>query len=270
MTIPYHIYIIFHKQLYKECYNGISKEFLESRCHFFGVNGKIQKRYDPWFQPMIIWEKDLPVYDPFLQYNRFCESSVLHHMYKNWNLLVEPYEYVGILQYDMRISPKTFLCMDTAIERAKGEGKADNLFFYFHVDMAYAHLGNCILNADGVNECLGFEGWNEIVQMYNYYFKTSHTIQEVAMTEIPLFHTFTLHKKVFGKIMTFAMKAIPRIFELLHHEVRHLPFHLERLMGILCYFQKKEGIMKEWICLPDVIHDEHIKDEEWEANMKKY
>lgn len=264
---PYHIYVIFHKQLYRECYKDIPKEELSASASFFAVNGKVKKEYDPWFESMIVWERKLAVYDPFLQYNRFCESSVFHHLYKNWNMLVEPYEFVGTLQYDMRISARTFKCIDEAITHAADPQK---LFFYFYSDTAYAHLGNCILNANGANECLGFEGWSEIINLYNYYFKTSHTIQEVAMAQIPLYHTFTLHKTVFAKLMTFAMKATPRIFELLHHEVRHLPFHLERLLGILCYMQKNEGVMTEWICLPDVIHDEHIKDSEWDTNMKKY
>jgi hypothetical protein len=267
MTPSYKFYVVFHYNLIRDCYKGIPEEKLKKHVTFMAVNGKREKVYDPWFEPMIMYERKLPIYNPFLQYNRFCEGSVCHHMYNNWNLLVEPYDFVGTLQYDMRFSASTLECIDKAISNHK---EPERLMFYYNILVAYPHLGNCIYNEKGVNECLGFEGWNEIIQMYNFYFKTNHTIQDVAMAEVPLYYSFMVHKKTFGKIMTFAIKATSRIFELLHYEVRHLGFHLERLMAILIYMQKKEGIVTDWIKLPDFVHDESLKDVVWNKEAKTY
>lgn len=265
-SIKYKIYIIFHKDLYAEIYKDIPEDRIKNHITFYAVNGKIPKQFDAKLTPYILFEKDLPMYDPFLQYNRFCESSLFHHLYKNWNLLVEPYEFIGSLQYDMIVSNKTFECIETKIQSSSNPA---NLFFYHLLSNSCQHLGNYIPDEEGNNECLGFDGWQKIIDIYNFYFKTLHTLNDVCENDIPLFHTFTLHKTVFAKIMTFIVKVTPIIFELLHYEVRHLPFHLERLMGIVCYFQKVEGIMTEWIFLPDVIHEKDIKDKEWDIKMQQ-
>jgi hypothetical protein len=253
-------YIVFHKTLFRECYADLSEETFAAHMRPMAVNGAIEKKVDPWFAPYVLEERKLPCYDPFLQASRFCESSVYHHMYRNWPTLVEPYDFVGCLQYDMKVDQTLFTCMN---ETLRSHPSPPSVLFYYHIDTAYAHLGNWIPRADGSNECLGFEGWKEIIDMYNASWKTSHTIEDVANAQIPLFHTFSIHKTIFGKIMTFAMKATPRIFELLGYNTRHLPFHLERLLGILLYLEKKEGRLTTWIQLPNIEHSDTLKDNSW-------
>jgi hypothetical protein len=264
MRPSFKIYVIFHQKLIKECYDGIPEEMFRKYITCMGVNGKIEKTIDPWFRPSVIFERELESYDPFLQANRFCESSVYYHMHMNWARLVEPYDFVGCIQYDMRLRKHAIEYIDTTLAIS---ANPSNILFYHYMEKAEKHYGNALIRPDGKNECLGFEGWNLVIMMYNSVYGTSHTLSEAALADTPLFHTFLMHKSIFGRIMPFIKAVVPRIFEMLHYETRHLPFHLERLFGMILSFQKMEGRLTEWLFIPDLIHDESLKDQVWKADL---
>ena len=100
----YKIYVVFHKMLYKECYRDNPEDILRDKLSFYAVNNQIEKEYDPWFEQSILREYSLPVYIPFMQEKRFCESSAYVHMLLNKETLVEPYDFVGCFHYDMIFS----------------------------------------------------------------------------------------------------------------------------------------------------------------------
>ena len=93
----YKFYTIFHKNLFKECYEKLSSEQFK-KITFIAVNSKIKKEVPEEYIPQIIFERELQYYNPLWQHSNFCESSVFLHVYKNKELL-NPYDYVGFFQY---------------------------------------------------------------------------------------------------------------------------------------------------------------------------
>jgi hypothetical protein len=102
--------------------------------------------------------------------------------------------------------------------------------------------------------------WGVIVKIYNMMFGTHHTIHSVIDREIPLYHTFVLHKELFHRMMTFAEFVAPRLFEMIRFDTRHLPFMLERMHGVFLALQQLDGATGEWLPLPGVVHEDRLKD----------
>lgn len=265
LNYKYHLYIIFHKTLFRECYKELSEETFRKVFTCYGVNGKIHKDYDEWFKPSVLEERTLAVYDPFLQYNKFCESSAYYHMHMNWSRMVEPYDFIGAIQYDMRVGKKTIESIENKLSTTTNP---ESVIFYHYLDTAYDHLGSSMIDEKlNINYCIGGDGWAMILNLYNHYFQTNIKFLDVVYGKIPLFHTFMVHKKVFAKAMLFVRAIVPRMFELLHFDVRHLPFHLERLFGVIFLCMKLEGNLTDWVLMEDLIHDENIKDLEWKDTL---
>jgi hypothetical protein len=254
---PFRFYIIFHKFLTPVAYENLDKAYLQKYCRFVGVNGAIKKRVDPSFYPLLFEETQLPVFDPFLQHNRFCESSVFIHTMLNAQLLLEPYGFVGFLQYDMVLQDEMFKEIEYTLQNIEYPEKK---LFVLYAENSMRHLDQGIC----------YEGWWIIVHMYNDMFKTAHTLDEVLNTNIPLYHTYLVPKAVFKKMMMFAHKAIPRIFEMLGFETRHLPYHIERCHGIFLAFQTLEKHLDMWIRLPGIEHRDDLKDPWQEIDNAKY
>jgi hypothetical protein len=210
------------------------------------VNGKIKKTADNWFKGSVLSESELQNYNPFLQLNNFCEASV---------------------HYDMKIKKSTLDFIQTTIDSATNPSE---LLFYYQTEVADSHLGSKISNihTPTINECIGYSGWFRILQMYNTTYSTSHKIESVGWGKIPLFHTFILHKSIFVKIMPFIMAIVPHILEMLHFETHHLPYHIERLFGVVLLLKQLEGELPTWHKLPDILHEEDIKDN-WQESMNK-
>ena len=114
-----------------------------------------------------------------------------------------------------------------------------------------------------IQQVIPLEYWNMIVMCYNMIHGTHHTIFTVLDQEIPLYHTFVLHKELFHRMMCFAEVAVPRLFELLRFDTRHLPFMIERLHGVFLALQRIDGLTGEWLTLPGVVHEDRLKDN-WE------
>ena len=246
----YKLYIIFHKTLYEKCYKKLTDEQFK-QLTFFAVNSTIQKEVPEKCMTQIILERNLPYYNPLWQHSNFCESSVFLHVYKNEQLL-NPYDYVGFFQYDMVLDPTVFSTIETTLEKYK----QNNFFFYHYKENSKRHLDQAI--------CLN--GWNLILTLYNTSFKTQHTIEQVVLEDIPLYHAFVLPKHIFNKMMAFFEIVFPYLFEMLACGTKHLPYHLERLHGIFLILQKLEGHLPHWVHLEDIQHNDSLKDD-WQTNI---
>ena len=253
----FRFYIIFHKFLTKVAYEKLNPAYLNKYCRFIGVNGSIVKHVDPSFSPLLFEETQLPNYDPFLQHNKFCESSVFIHTILNQQLLLEPYGFVGFLQYDMVLEDEMFKEIEYTLQTLPNPEK--KLFFHYAENSA-RHL------LQGLSE----EGWRHIINLYNSLFSTHHTLEEVLASNIPLYHTYLIPKEIFKKMMFFANKSIPRIFEMLGFDTRHLPYHIERSHGIFLVFQTMEGHLDMWIRLPGIEHRDDLKDPWQEIENAKH
>jgi hypothetical protein len=252
------IYVVFHKNIFRECYADIPDDVFRKYMSCFAVNKEIKKEYDPWFDSSIVREYELPTYFPVLQQQRFCESSAYIHMFVNWDRLVEPYEFVGCVHYDMTIKAAT---LEYMIYTLKTVTNPSNTVFYFDKVAAKDNLGSSFIVND-VEECLSHHGWRIILDRYNEFFGTEHEYDSVVFDDMILNHTFVIHKSLLARICPFFVSVLPRIQEFLHHRVRHLPYMLESLWGFLLLLNKRENPMTRWIKM-DIIHDESLKDRDF-------
>ena len=236
------LYVVFHKFLVPECYETLSPE-QRNYLRFMAVNAKIPKEIPENLQPLVLAERDLLWYNPFLQHNRFCESSAFFHVWKNPQLITE---YIGFFHYDMLIEKSAIEFLQ---EQIKTLGNERVLFT------------NVTLTArDHIQQILDLRQWDSIIQLYNVIFKRSHTIFSVLDEELPMYHSFVVHRETFDRMMFFAEKAIPYLFELIGFDTKHLPFMIERLHGVFLALQRLDGEVSRWIPLPGITHLDRLKD----------
>lgn len=239
--------IVFHKFLLSECYETLSEADIEAHIRFIGVNGKIPKDVPAALTRFVIYESRLPWYNPFLQHNRFCESSVFFHAWRNPDMFLgQPY--IGFFHYDMVLKKEAIAFLEAETTAAEAAGKKVVFAPYCHE--ARQHL----------QQVVNLNVWDMIVHFYNVLYGTHHSIHTVLDREIPLYHTFVLHKELFHRMMSFAEVVVPRLFEFLHYDTRHLPFMIERLHGVFLALQRVDGVTGEWLPLPGVVHEDRLKD----------
>ena len=239
------IYVIFHNFLVPECYETLSGEDIDKYVRFFAVNAKIPKMIPEGLKPYVIQERELPLYDPFMQHNRFCESSVFFHVYRNPELFLKDTPYIGFIHYDMLLKREAL----EFLEREIAEATEEILFTQATLE-ARPHL----------QQIIRLDQWDKLVALYNVIFQKNHTIHTILDKDIPLYHSFVLHRNTFHRMMFFAERAIPYLFEFIGFDTRHLPYHIERLHGIFLALQRVDGCPAKWIPLPGVIHQERLKD----------
>ena len=241
LEMSFTLYVVFHKFLVPECYETLSGEQL-NYLRFMAVNAKIPKEVPENLQRLVIAERSLGWYDPFLQHNRFCESSAFFHVWKNPELMKD---YIGFFHYDMLMTKTAIDFLQEVIPSSE-----ERLLFTNVTLTAWPQL----------NQVIRIEQWNEIVAIYNGLFHTRHSIIDVLDEQLPLYHSFVAHRDIFHRMMTFAEKAIPRLFELIEYDTKHLPFMIERMHGICLVLQKREGFTHRWIPLPGITHLDRLKD----------
>lgn len=246
--MDFRFYVIFHKFLTPEAYEKLNPFYIQKYCRFVAVNGKIPKDPIPEaLVPYTIEERQLPWYNPFLQHNRFCESSVFFHVWKNQELLLGPLKFVGFLQYDMVLENSLFQTIENVMETTQ---EPEKTLFIHYVENSSRHI----------LQCIGYEGWKRIIQLYNEMYGTNHPIDGVLLYDIPLYHCYLIPKDIFIRMMEFAEKAFPLIFEMLGFDTQHLPYHFERCHGIFLLLQTIDRKIVQWIKLPGIEHREGIKD----------
>ena len=240
--MTFRINVIFHKFLVPEAYETLSGEDIAKYVRFVGVNAKIPKTVPAALEPHVIHERELPLYDPFMQHNRFCESSVFFHAYKNPQTFLDR-TYLGFIHYDMLLKKEALEFLEREID-ASGE----TLF-----------TQSCLIARTHLEQVISIDSWNILVQFYNAMFQKNHTIQEVLDEEIPLYHSFVIHRDTFRRMMFYAERVVPYLFEIIGFSTEYLPFMLERLYGVFLALQKKNGL--KWKPIPGIIHVDRLKDE---------
>jgi len=236
------LYVVFHKFLVPECYETLSGKAL-AHLRFMAVNAKIPKDIPETLRHLVIAERSLSWYNPFLQHNRFCESSAFFHVWKNQQLLNE---YIGFFHYDMLIEQPAIEFLEREIQALGNE----RVLFTNVTLTARPHIQQIIQ----LNE------WDQIIQLYNGMFGTRHTIFSVLDEELPMYHSFVIHRETFHRMMTFAEKAIPCLFELIGFDTKHMPFMIERLHGVFLALQRLDGAVSRWLPLPGITHLDRLKD----------
>jgi hypothetical protein len=241
--MSFKIYVIFHKFLVPECYETLSGEDIARYVRFFAVNVKIPKEIPADLAPHVIRERDLPLYDPFLQHNRFCESSAFFHVYRNPEIFFKDTPYIGFIHYDMLLKKEALEFLEKEIAAA-----TEPILFTQMTLTARPHL----------TQIIPLTSWESLVKLYNVIFGKSRSIHDILDKELPLYHSFVIHRETFHRMMFYAERAIPYLFEMLRCETKHLPYMIERLHGVFLALDHLEGT--RWIPLPGVIHQDRLKD----------
>ena len=263
--MKYRAYIIFHKHLYPSCYEGVSEESMQN-LSFFSVNRDIEKSYDSSFDAQVLKEWELPIYNPNMQRSNYCETSVYFHLAANSERLVEPYDYIGCFQYDMKFKQETF-DMITRIFREEYP-RDKNIVFYYHKEQAYNLLGSSVVGPVG-EECLIHEGYKQILDRYNQMFGTAHEYGDIVYEDIFQYHAFLLHKEQFYKVVHFIVYITPFVINILTPlaGVTHIPYTFETIWGFVLMLQKRENPRMKWIRLPGIEHRSDIKDHAWKEGI---
>jgi hypothetical protein len=257
--MKYRAYIIFHKYLYKSCYEGVSEESMQN-LSFFSVNRDIEKTYDPSFDAQVLKEWEQAIYNPSMQKSNYCETSVYFHLAANSETLVEPYDYIGCFQYDMKFRQETFDMIRRVFTEEYPYDK--DIVFYLYKEPAYIFLGSSVVGPDG-EECLNHTGYIEILQRYNEMFGTSHAYCDLVYEDIFQFHAFLLHKEQFYKVVQFIVNITPFVMDNLKYRLKHIPYTFDTIWGFVLMLQKRENPRMKWIRLPGIEHRDDLKDHAW-------
>ena len=208
----YKIFVVFHKQIFDDCYKEIPQEILDKHFFFVAVNPSIPKIYTAG-KYNIIKEWELPLISQ-LNNSVFRENTAIYNVYLNG--LHKGCDYVGFAQYDM----------------------------IFHA--AFLHNINNLSPTTYLttwNETIGFitphtsEGKELIpalLQSYETYFEC-----KVAITTLPLLNTYIIPVSLFNRIMPWVEHThktiVPQCYEK-YESYRIDPLHYatlyERVMGI--------------------------------------
>jgi len=183
------IFIVFHKNIFDECYKNIPRNILSKYFTFIAVNENITKNYTQ-NKYKIINEWELPIYDRTFQERGYNENSAIYHVYAN--NLHKAYKYIGFFQYDMVFNNNIiyFLRINMAQEAT---------FFYHKIH--------------DFNFC-SYETWKE-PDTLNYIIKDYEKFHNKIFTKnnkYPLYNSYIIPTKTYEKIMEWVTQLYDKIY----------------------------------------------------------
>lgn len=206
------LFVVFHKNIYDECYLNIPDDILRNYFTFVAVNEKIPKIYTS-NKYKVINEWEMPVYDKSFQERGYNENSAIYHIYANQ--LHRIYEYVGFFQYDMKFTSNV---VDYILQNCNKQ----TYFSYYTNDFRFC-------NQTTWNE---LSTSNYVIRDYETFFNREFSKNE----QYPLYNTYVISNETFDKIMkwveTLYMKLYPQCVSYpnkTHHG--HIGGIYERIMG---------------------------------------
>jgi hypothetical protein len=140
--------------------------------------------------PRVLVEHELGWHDPALQARGFMETSCYVHLLRN--RLHEPFDFVGVTQYDMRW-PASAASMLRALA-ASGPAAEQT---------AFGVVCGPLLDERGQFHPLAFAGlfdWNFLLASYNKFFETAWGFGDLAGRPLTLFQTYLLPRAEFAAL----------------------------------------------------------------------
>jgi hypothetical protein len=235
MEKTFHIFIIYHKNIYDKCYQHISQEDLDKHFTFIAVDETITKTYTP-NKYNIIKEWELPIYNPELRKNKLVENSAIYHIFINQ--IYKQYDFIGFFHYDMPF-------LTNVVEDIKNGFKNNIKAFYgknlYHVPGEYImHTGN-YNNYIWPNE-------PECSPMLEYY-ETYFNKKILKKSIYPYCNAYIIETTTFNKVMSWIVTTYNKV------EMTDITAGVyERLMGISI---GEENTFNK-IALIDILHDRSI------------
>jgi hypothetical protein len=197
MKKKYIIFVIFHENINTTYYNSN----LLSDLVFVNVdknNPYINNIKSRGFHVINLYE-----FNNFISLGKqYAESEVIYNIFKN-PYLIEDVDYVGFMQYDMHthnLSPEELTSLI---------GKYQHIAFdehSFRVDYKVGYLMDESYPEKWIGR--GKNCYDTILEDYNQFYNTNHTIKELLPKQINLCCTFLLEKSHFNKMMDFISSTI--------------------------------------------------------------
>lgn len=211
MSEDFHIFIVFHENLYDEYYENISKDILDKHFTFIAVNESIQKNYTP-NKYNIVNEWELPKYIDQFQKKGYNENSAIFHVIAN--NMHKKYNYIGFFQYDMKFN-------NSVIDIIKDNIKNEPTCLY--------------LEARNYDFCAN-ETWNEppvmayLTSHYQWFYKKQFSFSDRDI--YPLFNSYIIPTKTYENVMKWVDNFYTRIASIVHqNHFGHIGGLFERIMA---------------------------------------
>jgi hypothetical protein len=197
-NIRLQINVIFHKNIHPNCYD-FPDEFLNKYFRFIGVNDNIEKIIPERFKDLVFHENQFTNYFPICQADGLKENSVLFHFYFNQDVMQE-IDLIGFLQYDMIISELFTDHINIILNHHK---KSPETIFILQDVLSKEYLETRLTPPQLTNIC----------EIYNKLFNKNHAWTEVYYSEIPIWNSFILPKKIFNDMMYFSSIVIDSLIQ---------------------------------------------------------
>ena len=183
------LFVVFHKNIFDECYLNIPDDILYKYFTFFAVNKKIEKCYTQ-NKYKVINEWELPIYDDSFQTRGYNENSAIYHVYSN--NLHKDYKYIGFFQYDMVFNDNVIDFLQQHISETPTNFYFENYSFNF----------------------CSYETWNE-PNTLNYIIKDYETFYNKSFTknyQYPLYNSYVIPIEIYEKIMKWVVQLYDKIY----------------------------------------------------------
>jgi hypothetical protein len=229
-------YYVIHDDFPLSCLYETNLKFIDENIRLLGVNAQIPKNIPAILQDYVIHERQLPWYNPFLQYNNFSQDSPYYHVVKNAPIMLDPFEYVGFIPAKSKLSNQTLYSMQAKI----AENPEKKFLFYAEHMIAY----------DRLTQHIGIHGWELVIKKYNEMYGSNHDITRAIASMIPIKNIFAVPKDILKEMIHFAEKTVPILFELLGYKTDLLPYHTEILYSLFFMMQGWDRKLSEMVKLP--------------------
>ena len=188
------IFVVYHQVIDENIlFTKYSKEYIKKTFAYYCVNEVIEKYETPKRYGLpIIYEYELPNYNPFLQLRHYMETSAYLHIYNN-NLHKE-LDFIGICQYDM-----------LHVEEYKNLQK-DRIYI---LDSGEPIALNGVWNAKMFPKIRNI---NFLLESYNRHFKKNYTVYELNNAPLSLWQTNIYPTAIFEKLCSWLSVLVDEIY----------------------------------------------------------
>jgi len=241
------IFVVFHKYLINECYNDL--KFDLNKFTFFKCNEKYPAEYDKDFGYKVMFEKDLQIYNPKLQDESkpYMAVSALYHIYKND--IYKKYNYIGFMEYDLKLNPDPKLIKDFGSNYYTEFYKNDKTICDIINDICNKnnkHIiilsgRHCFKEFYNENNIINGENlYHKIIREYNSFFNTTHKIDDLKVSN-PIMcdqQSFIADNETFEIIMRFVSHIIEN--KLVDYKGFRPSYLLARYIGVSIHLNDTE------------------------------
>ena len=185
------IFVVFHKALDEKIFSKFSGLEIDAYFVKYAVNHDFPKNviYKNLYRkltkkradPNVVYEYQLPKYNPELQKRGFMETSCYVHVLEN--KLYQDCDYIGVCQYDMRWTAEA---RQTLLD-LKAKTAQDNTAWGISVGE--------LMSSEKVFHPFAFTDlvdWDFLLNSYNQFFKTNWSSEMLLQKPFTLFQTYLL------------------------------------------------------------------------------